>query len=302
MVPGDADRARASGAGQASFAAGGIIGPPLAAPLLFAVGVRWALLLNALSFVVSFLAVRAVRAPATPEQLREAPGPEHRRVAGAPRGRRRDRAQPPAVSTLVKVVVAALGTGGLNALGAFFVVENVRADPQWYGTLGAAVGAGSVVGAMASGCLAARLGSARIFSLCALLVGALIVVYARLTDLWPAVVLLGALGLPLAALKTVFMPGDAARSTWAACCRSSTRCSSSLRWCRSRSPAGWRAPCCWGSTPRSAGCGSGRLDTIFLASGLLVLTAGVYAAVAMRGADRVADASPVGGLEASAAR
>ncbi|MGH2516041.1 MAG: MFS transporter, partial [Ktedonobacterales bacterium] len=40
-----------------------IVGPPLAAALVFGLGFEWALLLNALSFVVALLAVQAVEAP-----------------------------------------------------------------------------------------------------------------------------------------------------------------------------------------------------------------------------------------------
>jgi MFS family permease len=71
-VVGPADRARAAGIGQATQAIASIAGPPLAAPLLFAVGVRWALLVNAGSFLVSFAAVRGVRRGAEQESEREA--------------------------------------------------------------------------------------------------------------------------------------------------------------------------------------------------------------------------------------
>jgi hypothetical protein len=41
-----------------------VIGPPLAAPLLIAFGVQWALIVNAASFGISFLCIRAVHPPA----------------------------------------------------------------------------------------------------------------------------------------------------------------------------------------------------------------------------------------------
>src|SRR5205823_3409411 len=61
VVPGDADRARAAGLAGAATSAAGIIGPPVAAPLMFAAGVHWALAANAVSYAVSSLAVRSVR-------------------------------------------------------------------------------------------------------------------------------------------------------------------------------------------------------------------------------------------------
>jgi len=65
LVP-EHKQSRASSITQATGAAAGIIGPPLAAPLLFTAGVEWALALNALSFVFSFAVIRSVRAPAAP--------------------------------------------------------------------------------------------------------------------------------------------------------------------------------------------------------------------------------------------
>src|SRR5581483_4604135 len=58
-------RARASAMEQTTSSITKIIGPFLAAPLLFVVGVQWALIVNALSFAISFLAILAVRVPAS---------------------------------------------------------------------------------------------------------------------------------------------------------------------------------------------------------------------------------------------
>src|SRR5207247_6102030 len=57
---------KAAGLGQATMALAGLIGPPLAAPLLFVTGIHWALLLDAASFAVSFAVIAAVRVPAVP--------------------------------------------------------------------------------------------------------------------------------------------------------------------------------------------------------------------------------------------
>ena len=72
-VVGPGERAKAAGIGQATQAIASIAGPPLAAPLLFTVGVRWALLVNALSFLASFAAVRGVRTAAERAADGEAP-------------------------------------------------------------------------------------------------------------------------------------------------------------------------------------------------------------------------------------
>src|SRR5262249_44797959 len=77
-------RARASGLRQAASSIATILGPSLAALLFFTVGIQWALLLNALSFVASFLAILAIHLPgsgrsAAPEQ---AEGIMHEFLAG----------------------------------------------------------------------------------------------------------------------------------------------------------------------------------------------------------------------------
>ncbi|XXZ47659.1 MFS transporter [Streptomyces cavourensis] len=69
LMKGDADRARAAGITQATSQTALILGPPLAAPLFFALGVQWALLFNALSYLVSYLAIRSVRIPPCPKTL-----------------------------------------------------------------------------------------------------------------------------------------------------------------------------------------------------------------------------------------
>ena len=69
---GEDDRTRAVGLAGATTSAAGIIGPPIAAPLLFTVGFQWALAANAASYVVSYLAIRFLRL--TPEPRPPAPG------------------------------------------------------------------------------------------------------------------------------------------------------------------------------------------------------------------------------------
>src|SRR5271155_2742470 len=61
IVTGDADRARAAGIAQATGQVTSIAGPPLAAPLLFTVGLQWGLLFNALSYAVSFIFIRTIQ-------------------------------------------------------------------------------------------------------------------------------------------------------------------------------------------------------------------------------------------------
>jgi MFS transporter len=64
-------RTRAASLSQLSVYLGLVLGPPLAAPLLFGLGPAWGLAVNAASFVVSSIAMRAIaaRAPGAPEAV-----------------------------------------------------------------------------------------------------------------------------------------------------------------------------------------------------------------------------------------
>jgi MFS family permease len=59
----ESQRTQASGLSQVTMNLAIIVGPTLAATLFFTLGVSWALILNALSFVASFSCILAVRTP-----------------------------------------------------------------------------------------------------------------------------------------------------------------------------------------------------------------------------------------------
>ena len=123
IVPGEADRAKAVGLGQATAATAAIIGPPLAAPLLFALGIQWALLINALSYAVSFFAVRSVHFP-VPEAAVPATGEPSRKPAWRAEfaaGVKMFAGNRFLVALLTVAVISSLGTGALTPLLVFFM-------------------------------------------------------------------------------------------------------------------------------------------------------------------------------------
>ena len=289
VVP-EAQRARAAGLGQATLAIAAIVGPPLAAPLLFAVGVRWALLANALSFLVSFVLVRSVRVRAPAAAVRPAvhdgrPGLWRELVAGL-RFFGRSRIL---VALAVTILLVQAGAGSLNALLVFFVPDNLHARPSWFGALGMVFGTGSVIGALGAGAAATRLGSARTFCLGLFLGGVGIIVFARQSALWPALLVFGLAAVPIGALNTVFTPlvfratpREYLGRVWAVfapAIQLATMVSVLL--------AGWLASTVLRdlhATP--GGLRLGRIDVIFLAAGLLVVIGSGYATLALRAADR----------------
>jgi MFS family permease len=210
---GEPERARASGLRQGAASLGAIVGPALAAALVFGVGIGWALILDALSFVVSFLAVRAIRAPAgrAPEG-----GPEESETpaAEAPAGFLRElRAglrfyfgNRVLVTLLVAGMLTLVAFGTVNTLDVFFVTQNLRAAPGLYGVLTSVEGIGLIAGAVFAAAFAERLGVARVFGLSLLGWGALLLVYARLTSVGPALVLMGLTGFLLSTAQVAESP------------------------------------------------------------------------------------------------
>ena len=219
------------------MAVASIIGPPLAAPLLFSIGVQWALIVNSLSFVVSFVAVLAIREGAV--------GVDDVDASTASRNFRREFAEGARFfagnrvlrALMICVVVATLGIGAINALDVFFVTDNLHAPAAALGTLGAALGVGSVVGAVIATAVGSRVRSFTMFWIMLTALGVAVVAYARATNLGVAIAILFLAGVPLAIVSSVAGP-ILLKATPSGCSGVLWRCS--IRSSRSpRSPA-WR--------------------------------------------------------------
>ncbi|WP_162908241.1 MFS transporter [Allorhizocola rhizosphaerae] len=282
VVPGEADRARAAGIGQRTIATMVIIGPPMAAPLLFAFGYQWALLLNALSFLVSYLAVRGVRPPDTP------PSPDAERPGMWPEfkaGLRFLLANRVLVAMLLSAVIVTAGAGSLNTLDVFFVTENLHAPPDFYGFLATAEGVGIVVGSLLTGWLVARLGGIRVFWAGLIATGAIIVVYARQTSLVPAMVILAAVGTTMGAVNASIGPilmGTVPRELMGRVV-SAFAPVQQIAGILSSLMVGWLAATVLGGLRLTVGPVTfGRLDAIFTCAGLLFIAGGLASAIALR--------------------
>ncbi len=161
-----------------------IIGPPVAAALVFGLGVVWALVLNALSFVVVFLATLAIQAPPSAHSL--APGEtghfsrEFLDGVGYVTGHVVLR------TILVAEVLTWLGFGALQSLGYFFITGNLHAPASDYGLLGADFGIGAVVGAVLVAVIGQRIGLARLLWIALVASGLFVIVMSHLTSLYPA--------------------------------------------------------------------------------------------------------------------
>ncbi|MFJ8434827.1 MFS transporter [Kitasatospora sp. NPDC094019] len=291
LVTDEADRARAAGIAQATGQTAWIIGPPLAAPLLFAVGLQWALLFNALSYLVSYIAIssadlrpvnpaRPGAAAAKSVRSTERPGLFQDFAAGL-RFFAHNRFL---VALLLLTVIGQLGMGALSTLNIFFATRNLHASAESYGYLGMALGIGGIAGALAAGRVVQWIGARRTTWIGLMASGVLLVLYSRQTGFPAAVTLLFVFVVPITMLNTAMAPLLLAatpqefRGRVISVFYPVTRLAAMLTAVLS----GWLA----GSGLRDfsgsvAGLRFGPIDTIFAVSGLVVVLAGVYARVGL---------------------
>jgi Na+/melibiose symporter-like transporter len=202
IVP-ETTRARASGLSQATSSLAAIVGPMAAAPLYFVSGPGLALALDAVSFLCSFAAIAAIRGSWSVRAGNKT-GTSYRQ--DLLEGLRFFAASPTLRAVLVTTCLVMLGGGCMNALDIFFLQQNLHTSTHFYGLLSGAGGCGLLVGAVLAAVYGDRLGVTRVFWLGITALGLLVLIYARLTSLGPAMVLLFVLDLPNAAVNVVLGP------------------------------------------------------------------------------------------------
>lgn len=277
-------RARAGGLSQTTMNLAKIIGPPIAAPLLFVLGVQWALIVNALSFVVSFLAILAVRAPQSTSNAAAAPHGSFLQDFGA--GMRFFVSNHVLVTVLIAIILATLGVGCIDALSVFFVTQNLHTPASLLGFLGTAVGAGAVIGAILASLFAHRLGEARTFWLGMVAAGLSFLLIARVTNFPLGVVSFALAGLMIAPVNVVAGPLilHATPREFVGRVIAVINPLQALASILSISLAGTLASTLLsGFHATLAGIDFGPIDTIFTATGVLIVLGGLYAMVGLRG-------------------
>ncbi len=202
IVP-DADRASASGQLSAAFSLSLIAGPPIAAPLLFGLGVQWALILNAVSFGVSFLCVRAIRVAT---EAAGAPAPRTTFASEFRAGLSFFLGNKVLVALGIGLMVATLGDGAVNSLAVFFVQHNLHVAAKWLGTVIGAAGAGAIVGALIVGVLARRIQPTKIFLMALICYGIALIAFARTTVLIAAIAVAVVIGFGAGLLNAASSP------------------------------------------------------------------------------------------------
>jgi MFS family permease len=288
IVPED-DLARASGLSQSINATAKIIGPLLAPPLYFAVGIFWGLLVEMLSFVVSLLTLRAIRVPQTEEPVQQ------RRSQEQPNFWReftiglsfvaRDRV----IRTLIiSLMILTLGASTLDPLLLFFIQNNLHTALSLSGVLVTAVGLGTIIGGILFGNIGKWIGLKRLLWLALLSMGLCLIVFSRATNFWFATIVLFPVGALMAGLSVAagtLMISETPKELIGRV-SSASNSLSMLSGTVSIVLGGYLASAVlvslnWhilGTTFRA-------VDTVFIGTGVLVFLAGFYALIALRGTD-----------------
>ncbi|MBA2678503.1 MAG: MFS transporter [Ktedonobacteraceae bacterium] len=199
------ERARATGRLQMAVSLATIFGPVLATVLYSTVGVYIALALNALSFVISLLAIWAIRLSFHREQ-REKTTQRRAFWAEFREGLAFCMHNRILTTVIVALVVSLFGIGSVNGLAIFFVEQNLHAPAGQYSILVMAIGIGTAIGAVVGGMVAQRLGLIRTLWLALLAMSAIFFVFSRLTSFTFAVIVIFFLGFPIAAFNVALMP------------------------------------------------------------------------------------------------
>jgi MFS family permease len=203
IVP-DAERAHGVSMGNISFNTALIIAPTLAALLFLAFGAAWAIVIDALSFVISFLFVFLIRPPEAARSV--VPGEKGNYFHELVDGLRFLRGNRVLMVLLVAGIIFNLGTGTFNAFYLLFALDYAHAPVKLSGLFAASYGGAVILGSIVAVMLAKRIGEGRLFWFSIATWGVLLLPFARMTSFLPALLLNCLLGLSNAGINVVVGP------------------------------------------------------------------------------------------------
>ena len=217
----DHEQVRAASIKQAIFALAIIGGPALASPLYFAVGPALAVLLNALSYLVSAVCLALIRAPraalhphAVQQHERAKSETTDRGLGGMARSLLRELAAGVRFVAMTRTVlmvtvmalIAMLGAGALNALNIVFASTNLHMATAFYGVLTAVGGVGGFLGIILAGTLAKWIAPRHILSGSALLIGTGFAIYSFQSWYVAGIIICFLMSIPQGGIPVAFGP------------------------------------------------------------------------------------------------
>ncbi|HEV8189964.1 MAG TPA: MFS transporter [Ktedonobacterales bacterium] len=198
------DRPQASGLIETMANLSFLIGFGMA-PLLFVpFGIGFALVADALSFVVAFGAFLAVKAPPSVRSVKRGERGNIRREFFE--GLRFSFGNLVIRTLLVVYTLVLFGSGAINALFVFFLAQDLHAPRAAIGAFPVVLGLGLVLGSILGSALARRVGLTRIFWISVVLIGIAAIVLSRQSSFVPGLVCAFLLGVPNGVMNVALMP------------------------------------------------------------------------------------------------
>jgi MFS family permease len=282
LVP-DEYRGQAMGLSQTTMSMAMLFGSLLAPGLVVTFGPQWTLAFDAFSFVVSFLSILAIRAPASARSVRSGErGHFGREFATGVRFFARSRVS---MTVLIASVIMMASASGLNVLDIFFVTDNLHAGVEFYGVISAVFAVGMMLGSVVAAVYARRLGYARTLWLSMFGIDLVIIAYSRMTSVIPAMALMALMGLTNAGLSVAIGPLMLAVTPRALIGRSMALLgpAMAIAGLAGTAVSGYLASdVLLGFSASAYGMRFGPIDTIYAVSGLLALIGAAYCALNLR--------------------
>jgi Na+/melibiose symporter-like transporter len=200
------DLTRATGRQQATSGLANILGLSLSAPLFFGLGVQWALLINALSFLISFATILFIRIQASETDSKRQTERKNSFIQDFSAGLHFYAHNTALMTLLIATSFFIIGAGIVNTLNFFFITENLHASGAMFSYINAGFGAGAILGAILAIWGSKRLGARNMFWLSLLFTGLLLIFYAQSTSPILAMLIFFLLGIPNAISNAMLNP------------------------------------------------------------------------------------------------
>jgi MFS family permease len=197
---------------QATFALSIILGPALASPLFFAVGPVLAILINAVSYLVSAFCLALLHAPRAAFHP-SASKPNEKGDSGIGgilrellAGLRFVVVTRTVLMVTLMALIAMLGAGAMSALNIVFVSKNLHMATASYGVVTAVSGLGGFLGIILAGILSRWIAPRHILSGSALLIGAGFAIYSFQSWYVAGLIICFLLSIPQGGIPVAFGP------------------------------------------------------------------------------------------------
>ena len=197
-------QAQAGGLSQVTQSVAMLLAPPIAPILALTFGVEWALLIDSLTFVFSYIMILAIQPPKATRSI--AVGEKGNVTKEFFQGLAFALHNRFVATLIIAAAIIMFGASAMNTLDIFFVLQNLHASPQLYGFLTTAMGVGLIIGSVLSSAFSQRVGLVRTLNLSLLVVGIALFIYSRLTHIGPALVVIFVAGVFQATLNSVAGP------------------------------------------------------------------------------------------------